>query len=90
MKFELPCAPEDVEFVVWEDAVQKSWDRGHEEDIEKVKLAINVSIGWVVHKDKKRLVLANGNSTTGELDCLVVPVSQVLKRVPIIKKKSRR
>lgn len=78
----LPCSRSDVMFVIWEDAVSE-WTRGDLHAAAELRLARNVSLGWIVHENDKRVVLCNGTSTTGEMDHLVIPTSNIVARMPV-------
>jgi len=81
-----PCKKSDVVFIQWLDAVQE-WRRGQLEDVRGAQLATNVSIGWIVDENVDRLVLANGSSSTGEVDHIIIPTPNVLERVYVARPK---
>ncbi len=84
----LPCRKADIVFITWEDACGDS-TRAHQDVIKSQQLAINTNVGWLVHENEKRIVLAHGISTTGEIDHLVIPVVSILERVYPFRPKPR-
>lgn len=77
-----PAEPRALKWIAWRDAVNES-ARVHPEALEGLQLAVNRNVGWVVHEDAARLVLAHGYSTSGELDVFVIPVNAILHRQSI-------
>ena len=54
-------------WVKWQDAVSDS-SRTHYEELSEVRLSINDNLGWIIHENDKRIVLAHGYTATGEID----------------------
>ena len=79
----LPCRQSEVVFVVWEDAVSE-WTRGDFHAAAELQLARNTSLGWIVHENERRIVLCNGTSTSGEMDHLLIPVPNIVARIPVV------
>ena len=78
----LPCNKSAVEFVVWKDAVSQ-WTRGQLDEAAELAPATNVNVGWVIHENDDRIVFCNGTSSTGEMDRLVIPTANVVRRIPL-------
>ena len=76
--FELPCLKGEVVFVTWEDALSES-EREQEDDLLQTTTAVNTNVGWIIHRDRKRIILAHGKSSTGEVDRFVIPAKNILK-----------
>ena len=76
---DLPCKRSQIEFVVWRDAVGQ-WTRGDLQAAADLQLAINTNVGWIVHECRDRIVLCNGTSSTGEMDYLIIPAGNVIRR----------
>lgn len=47
-------------------------------------LAVNTNLGWVVRRSKKRVVLANAFSTSGEVDTIAIPTGWIISETPVI------
>ena len=80
---DLPCKRSDLLFIRWCDAVCDS-ECAQIEEARKAQLAVNVNVGWILHENADRLVLAHGLSSTGEIDFYVIPVANILERLPVI------
>lgn len=74
----------DLVGILWLDACNES-TRTDESDLAKVKLAENFNVGWIVHEDSNRLVLAHGSSSSGEVDHFTIPVGNIIDRVFFVK-----
>jgi hypothetical protein len=85
----LPCETSNLEWIVWEDAVGDS-SRTDRDAIAGITLARNSNVGWVIHEDEKRVVLAHGVSTTGEIDHFTIPVSCILERHKVLSQAAKR
>lgn len=68
-------------WVTWHDAVGDT-ARTHVDDLAGLSLATNVNLGWVIHEDEKRIVLAHGFSTTDEVDHFTIPRGDILSIEP--------
>lgn len=62
----------ELVWVTWRDA-ESSSTRTHVEDLADVRLSRNVNLGWVIHENDKRIVLAHGFCTSGEVDHFAIP-----------------
>lgn len=69
--------------VKWYDAVGES-TRCHIDSLSECRLAVNVNVGWIVHRSDVRLVLAHGHSDSGEVDVFVIPLTCVIEETPIV------
>jgi hypothetical protein len=85
----LPCDPDQIEFVIWRDAVDMS-SRAHITELDKLRCACNTNLGWPIHENEDRVVFAHGTSDTGEVDHFVIPRSCIIERIPIIPRKGRK
>lgn len=83
----LPCKKNELLFVKWKDAVGDS-SRAHRDDVKNASLVTNTNIGWILHEDEERIVLAHGCSTSGEIDHFVIPKGDIVERTYVIKRKS--
>lgn len=72
----------DVEVIIWRDAFGTS-ERIQEAEIPGITVATNVNIGYIIHENDDRLILANGHSTSGEIDHIVIPAENVTARYPV-------
>ncbi len=88
MKTDAPCRPSGVVWIRWQDAVGES--ARHSDDPAKIRLAVNTNIGWITHEDAERVVLDHGCSTTGEYDIFVIPVVNIIQRIPLIAKLAKK
>jgi hypothetical protein len=86
---DLPCDKDRIEFIIWRDAVNMS-SRAHIDELDKVRCAINTNLGWAIHENEDRVVLAHGTSDTGEVDHFVIPKNCIVERIPIVEAKKRR
>ncbi|MGH7194627.1 MAG: hypothetical protein ACREJM_14005 [Candidatus Saccharimonadales bacterium] len=68
-----------LEWVIWKDACNASCRVGVDA-VKDVQLVTNANLGWVIHENAERLVLAHGQSTSGEIDHFVIPVNCILER----------
>lgn len=59
-------------WVTWYDAVGDS-SRATIEELSSIALAKNCNLGWIIHEDATRIVLAHGFSDTGEIDHFTIP-----------------
>lgn len=71
-----------LEWVVWKDACADS-SRVSVDSIQDVRLVTNTNLGWAIHEDDERLVLAHGMSTSGEIDHFVIPTNCIVERKPL-------
>ena len=76
--------PRKLVYITWLDAVGDS-SREQESSLKDIELATNVNLGWVSHEDAKRIVLAHGWSTTGEVDYVAIPKNCVVSQEYVIK-----
>lgn len=83
MKTPLPAQADEIVWIVWKDAMGDS-TRTNFEALASVQLAINKNLGWIAHEDDERIVLANGLSSTHEVDHLTIPKSCIVERVAIV------
>lgn len=74
----------DLVAILWWDACNES-TRTDESELAKVKLAENFNVGWIVHENADRLVLAHGSSSSGEVDHFTIPVGNIIDRVKFAK-----
>lgn len=70
---------DDLVLIRWYDACNES-TRTDESDLAKVKLAENSNIGWIVHENDTRIVLAHGWSSSGEVDHFTIAVGDIFER----------
>lgn len=77
-----------IEFIVWKDAVGDS-SRVMIDAVEDVALAVNTNLGWVIHENEDRIVLAHGTSTTGEVDHFVIPKNCIVERIHVSRKRRK-
>ena len=84
---DLPCRKGCVIWIRWRDAVGNS-TRAQVEDAANAQLALNTNIGWVLHENAERLVLAHGVSSTGEVDHFVIPIACIVERRPVVPPRS--
>jgi hypothetical protein len=89
MSSSLPCRKTDLIWVVWEDACGDS-TRAQRDVVAAQQLAVNVNLGWIIHEDAKRIVLAHGTSSTGEIDHFVIPQVSILERIYPFRAKPRK
>lgn len=82
-----PCGIGDLVWVVWKDAVNQS-ARAIPEDLAAVGLATNTNLGWIVHRNSERIVLAHGVSGTREVDHFAIPYNCIIQEVVV--RKSRK
>lgn len=66
----------DLVWVTWRDA-ESSSTRTHVEDLADVRLSRNVNLGWVIHENERRIVLAHGFCTSGEVDHFAIPKGDI-------------
>jgi len=64
-------------WVTWTDAVADS-SRIHVDELSQVSLATNVNLGWIIDEDDKRVILAHGYSTSGEIDYFAIPKGDII------------
>ncbi len=87
-----PFPDAQLEIVKWKDAVGDT-TRTHYDEIDKLHLATNINVGWVIREDDELIVLAHGRSDTNEADHLTIPANCILERQGVSsgrkKKKSR-
>jgi len=83
-----PAKNAELVWIVWADAVGESC-RHHAENVAGLHLATNTNLGWVVHENERRLILAHGMSDSGELDVFAIPQNCIIERIPVIKKRPR-
>lgn len=77
-----------LEWIVWKDACADS-SRVAVDSIKDVRLVTNTNLGWVIHEDAERVVLAHGISTSGEIDHFVIPLNCIVERKPLFAGKPR-
>jgi hypothetical protein len=80
---DLPCRKTALVWIRWRDAVNES-TRAQVEDAANAQLAVNTNIGWVLHENAERLVLAHGVSSTGEVDHFIIPIACIVERRPLV------
>lgn len=85
----LPCRKSELIWLRWIDASGESC-RVHVDDVHNLHSEVNTNVGWVVAENDSVLRLAHGNSTTGELDVLKVPLINILERIPIITPRKKK
>lgn len=68
-------------WVEWQDAVGDS-TRTHFEDVGAASLVKNINLGWVLHENASRIVLAHGFSSSGEVDHFTIPQADILSVTP--------
>ncbi|MCA9248955.1 MAG: hypothetical protein KDA42_17635 [Planctomycetales bacterium] len=78
-----------LEWIVWHDACADSL-RAQVDMLSDLRLATNANVGWVIDEDDHRIILAHGQSTSGEVDYFAIPVANVLERNRIIPSKGRK
>jgi len=78
---QLPCKKSEIVYIVWHDALDES-SRATVDVLLAARLSVNGNLGWIIHEDDTRIVLAHGNSeTTGEIDHSVIPQAMILERI---------
>jgi hypothetical protein len=80
---DLPCRKNGLVWIRWRDAVGNS-TRTQVEDAAHAQLAINTNLGWILHENGDRLVLAHGVSSSGEVDHFVIPIACIVERRPVL------
>ncbi len=84
-----PCPKNSVVWICWRDAVGDSI-RTPAESIDNICLVTNINIGWIIHENEERVVLAHGSSTSGEIDHITIPTNCICEREYIVAKKIKR
>ena len=81
--------PKDLVWIVWKDAYG---DKRTilDEDLPSITLTTNTSIGWIIHENADRLVLAYETSGTGEREFSVIPVNWIVERIPVRRPRARK
>lgn len=74
-----PAKRSQLVWIMWRDAVGTS-ARLQVEDVATLALVVNTNIGWIIHEDETRIVLAHGTSTSGEVDYLAIPANCIVER----------
>lgn len=83
MTHDLPHASKLV-WIVWKDAVGGS-NRSVPEALKDIRLVTNINLGWIVHENRERIVLAHGRSSgTDEIDNFVIPKKNIVERIPVL------
>lgn len=77
-----------IVWVTWRDA-ECSSTRTHVDDISEVRLARNVNLGWIIHENERRIVLAHGYCTSGEIDHFAIPRGDIESVEPAASAKPR-
>lgn len=72
-----------IEWIVWRDACADSM-RSHLDSVNELRLVTNANVGWVLDENEERIVLAHGQSTSGEIDHFVIPTNSIVERVRIV------
>jgi hypothetical protein len=78
----------ELVWITWQDAV--GGDRIHRDDVKSARLATNINLGWIEHEDDDRIVLCNGVGDTGEMEHVIIPVSDIIDRSPVARRRNRR
>jgi hypothetical protein len=68
-------------WVTWRDA-QGDSSRTHVDDLAVITLATNVNLGWIIHENDRRIVLAHGYSSSGEIDHFAIPTGDIVSTEP--------
>lgn len=80
---ELPAKKKQLTWIVWRDAIGQSV-RTDGDALKSVTLATNCNLGWIVDENEDRVVLANGHSTSGELDTMAIDTRTIIERIPVV------
>ena len=78
-----------VVWVEWHDAVGES-TRTHFENIAECSLSKNFNLGWVLHENEKRIVLAHGFTAAGEIDHFTIPQADIISITPVAPPRARK
>ena len=78
----------ELVFIKWRDAVGTA-SRFDSESLASLALVINTNVGWLAHENEDRVVLVSGVSTSGEVDALVIPLGDIIERIPVQGKKGK-
>lgn len=68
-------------WITWRDAVAET-TRTHFDDLSEISLSTNTNLGWIIHENESRIVLAHGYSTSGEIDHFAIPQGDIVSRDP--------
>jgi hypothetical protein len=66
----------ELVWITWRDA-ECSSTRTHIEEVSEVRLSTNVNLGWIIHRNERRIILAHGYATSGEIDHFAIPVGDI-------------
>lgn len=78
----------ELVWIVWKDACGSS-SRHQVDALSEVQLVTNTNLGWILHENEERVVLAHGFSTSGEVDHFVLPVNCIVKREYVVRKRGK-
>lgn len=68
-------------WLTWVDAASET-SRADATEIAGITLATNQNVGWIIHEDQYRVVLAHGFSNTGEIDHFTIPRGNIISIEP--------
>ena len=75
-----PCTKENLVWIIWKDACGDS-ARLQVDSVESCSLVTNTNVGWILHENEERVILAHGISTGGEVDFFAIPSNCVVERI---------
>ena len=78
-----------VVWIEWHDAVGDS-TRTHFDSLSDCQLCKNTNLGWIIHENDKRIVLAHGFSTSGEVDHFTIPQADIISITPVAPPRARK
>lgn len=88
MKTKWPVAKKDLVWIVWKDAYGDKRNIP-DEDLGSLQLTLNTSLGWIIHENAERVVLAYEMSGTGEREFSVIPTGWIVERIPLFPQRKK-
>ena len=73
-----PVKRQRLVWVFWHDACSDS-SRTHIDELDKVHLARNWNLGWIIHENSERILLAHGTCSSGEIDHFSIPKNCIIE-----------
>ena len=80
----IPCDRMEVVWIVWKDACGDS-ARVQIDSVKDCSLVTNTNLGWIIHENEERVILAHGVSTGGEIDYFAIPSNCIVDRIYLSK-----
>ena len=77
---DVPVKTTELVWIEWWDACA---GRHPTSSLAKADLARMFNIGWIIHEDRKRIVLAHSLGDSDEYDTMRISKRQIIRRIPV-------